>query len=94
MTNRNYDELNHCVHITVYSNMLTCCLIVTLQKSLNAIETEVSHMKEVNEHHKKRIAEMMTSLLKDLAEIGVAVGTNDQVAMICACYYSEEIVNF
>lgn len=28
-------------------------------------------------HQKKRAAEMMASLLKDLAEIGIAVGNND-----------------
>lgn len=44
-----------------------------------ALETEVSHLQEVSEHHKKRIAEMMNSLLKDLSEIGVAVGNKDQV---------------
>lgn len=28
-------------------------------------------------HQKKRVTEMMASLLKDLAEIGIAVGSND-----------------
>ena len=28
-------------------------------------------------HQKKRVTEMMSSLLKDLAEIGIAVGSND-----------------
>jgi len=28
-------------------------------------------------HQKKRVTEMMSSLLKDLVEIGIAVGSND-----------------
>lgn len=34
-------------------------------------------MKEMSNHQKKRVTEMMSSLLKDLAEIGFAVGSND-----------------
>lgn len=44
-----------------------------------ALETEIAHLKEVSGHYKRRIAEMMNSLLKDLGEIGVAVGNKDQV---------------
>ncbi|XP_039255944.2 kinesin heavy chain-like isoform X1 [Styela clava] len=52
--------------------------MATKTKKLMAFETEVSHLQEVSEHHKRRIAEMMNSLLKDLGEIGVAVGNKDQ----------------
>lgn len=31
----------------------------------------------MSNHQKKRVTEMMSSLLKDLAEIGIAVGSND-----------------
>ncbi|KAI1242620.1 hypothetical protein IHE44_0000155 [Lamprotornis superbus] len=36
-----------------------------------------SKLKEMTNHQKKRATEMMASLLKDLAEIGIAVGNND-----------------
>lgn len=37
-------------------------------------------------HQKKRATEMMASLLKDLAEIGIAVGNNDvKVITITKC---------
>lgn len=49
------------------------------QKSLASLETELSHLKETSAHQKRRIADMMNSLLKDLADIGIAVGTKDQV---------------
>ncbi|XP_060048485.1 kinesin-1 heavy chain [Erinaceus europaeus] len=49
------------------------------QKSatLASIDTELQKLKEMTNHQKKRAAEMMASLLKDLAEIGIAVGNND-----------------
>ncbi|XP_041670637.1 kinesin-1 heavy chain-like [Cheilinus undulatus] len=45
--------------------------------SLNSIDTELQKLKEMTNHQKKRVTEMMSSLLKDLAEIGIAVGSND-----------------
>ncbi|KAJ6666654.1 hypothetical protein lerEdw1_020378 [Lerista edwardsae] len=49
------------------------------QKSvtLTSIDTELQKLKEMTNHQKKRATEMMASLLKDLAEIGIAVGNND-----------------
>ncbi|XP_063778148.1 kinesin-1 heavy chain [Pseudophryne corroboree] len=49
------------------------------QKSayLSSIDSELQKLKEMNNHQKKRTTEMMTSLLKDLTEIGIAVGNND-----------------
>ncbi|XP_049605940.1 kinesin-1 heavy chain-like isoform X1 [Syngnathus scovelli] len=45
--------------------------------SLASIDCELQKLKEMTNHQKKRMAEMMTSLLKDLTEIGLAVGSND-----------------
>uniref|UniRef100_A0A4W5NQ77 Kinesin-like protein n=1 Tax=Hucho hucho TaxID=62062 RepID=A0A4W5NQ77_9TELE len=49
------------------------------QKSnvLTSIDSELQKLKEMTNHQKKRTSEMMSSLLKDLAEIGIAVGSND-----------------
>ncbi|CAK6975817.1 kinesin-1 heavy chain-like [Scomber scombrus] len=49
------------------------------QKSncLTSIDSELQKLKEMTNHQKKRVTEMMSSLLKDLAEIGIAVGRND-----------------
>ncbi|XP_066508083.1 kinesin-1 heavy chain-like [Hoplias malabaricus] len=49
------------------------------QKSsiLTSIDSELQKLKEMTNHQKKRTTEMMSSLLKDLAEIGIAVGSND-----------------
>uniref|UniRef100_A0A3Q2YAU6 Kinesin-like protein n=1 Tax=Hippocampus comes TaxID=109280 RepID=A0A3Q2YAU6_HIPCM len=45
--------------------------------SLASIDCELQKLKEITNHQKKRVAEMMSSLLKDLTEIGLAVGSND-----------------
>ncbi|XP_034561676.1 kinesin-1 heavy chain-like isoform X2 [Notolabrus celidotus] len=45
--------------------------------SLASIDTELQKLKEMTIHQKKRVTEMMSFLLKDLAEIGIAVGNND-----------------
>ncbi|XP_061522644.1 kinesin-1 heavy chain-like isoform X3 [Phycodurus eques] len=45
--------------------------------SLASIDCELQKLKEMTNHQKKRVAEMMSSLLKDLTEIGLAVGSND-----------------
>uniref|UniRef100_A0A8B9LDH1 Kinesin-like protein n=1 Tax=Astyanax mexicanus TaxID=7994 RepID=A0A8B9LDH1_ASTMX len=49
------------------------------QKSgvLASLDSELQKLKEMSNHQKKRVTEMMSSLLKDLAEIGIAVGSND-----------------
>ncbi|KAM3821339.1 kinesin-1 heavy chain isoform 5-T5 [Vipera latastei] len=49
------------------------------QKSITlaSIDGELQKLKEMTNHQKKRATEMMASLLKDLAEIGIAVGNND-----------------
>ncbi|XP_059915991.1 kinesin-1 heavy chain isoform X2 [Gadus macrocephalus] len=49
------------------------------QKStlLTSLDSELQKLKEMSNHQKKRVTEMMSSLLKDLAEIGIAVGSND-----------------
>ncbi|KAK1794074.1 hypothetical protein P4O66_010982 [Electrophorus voltai] len=49
------------------------------QKSsvLASLDSELQKLKEMTNHQKKRVTEMMSSLLKDLAEIGIAVGSND-----------------
>uniref|UniRef100_A0AAY4A5B8 Kinesin-like protein n=1 Tax=Denticeps clupeoides TaxID=299321 RepID=A0AAY4A5B8_9TELE len=49
------------------------------QKStvLASIDSELQRLKEMTSHQRKRVTEMMSSLLKDLAEIGIVVGSND-----------------
>lgn len=52
-------------------------ILIPHQSSLASIDSELQKLKEMTHHQKKRVTEMMSSLLKDLAEIGIAVGSND-----------------
>ncbi|KAJ9575743.1 hypothetical protein L9F63_007389 [Diploptera punctata] len=44
------------------------------QSALNSTSSELQQLKDMSTHQKKRITEMLTNLLKDLGEIGVAIG--------------------
>uniref|UniRef100_A0A8C6UB62 Kinesin-like protein n=1 Tax=Neogobius melanostomus TaxID=47308 RepID=A0A8C6UB62_9GOBI len=68
----NYDQKSQEVENKTRS--LSLCLF---QSSLASIDSELQKLKEMTNHQKKRVTEMMSSLLKDLAEIGIAVGSND-----------------
>lgn len=52
-------------------------LVLFLQSILSSLDSELQKLKEMSNHQRKRVTEMMSSLLKDLAEIGIAVGSND-----------------
>lgn len=52
-------------------------LFLSLQCLLSSLDSELQKLKEMSNHQRKRVTEMMSSLLKDLAEIGIAVGSND-----------------
>ena len=60
----------------LYTSYLNPCSL-PLQSSLASIDTELQKLKEMTNHQKKRVTEMMSSLLKDLAEIGIAVGNKE-----------------
>jgi len=44
------------------------------QTDLNSTSSELQQLKDMSTHQRKRINEMLTNLLKDLGEIGVAIG--------------------
>ncbi|KAM9346933.1 kinesin heavy chain-like [Symphorus nematophorus] len=49
--------------------------------SLEAVQREFSTLQEISSHHKKRSAEILSLLLRDLSEIGGVLGTTDFKAM-------------
>lgn len=58
--------------------------LVQKETSLNSTTTELQQLKDMNSHQKKRIAEMLSNLLKELGEIGNFC-LNFLVALLIIC---------
>nr|XP_005994758.1 PREDICTED: kinesin-1 heavy chain [Latimeria chalumnae] len=73
----NYDQKSQEVEDKTREYELLSDELNQKSNTLTTIDSELQKLKEMTNHQKKRVTEMMTSLLKDLAEIGIAVGNND-----------------
>lgn len=47
------------------------------QSALTTATAELQQLRDLSAHQRKRIAELLTNLLRDLAEIGAAVGGSE-----------------
>ncbi|CAB1328584.1 unnamed protein product, partial [Coregonus sp. 'balchen'] len=50
--------------------------------TLEGVQRELSSLQELSSHHKKRAAEILSLLLRDLSDIGGIIGTSDLKAMM------------
>jgi len=51
--------------------------------ALQTVEAELLQVRESNQHQKKRVVDMMTNLMKDLADIGTTIGSEFKVIQTC-----------
>lgn len=51
------------------------------QSLLNSTSSELQQLKDMSSHQKKRINEMLTNLLRDIAEVGQALATDSTIDM-------------
>ena len=56
--------------------------LLAKQATLNTTSAELLQLRDMSAHQRKRIAEMLTNLLKDLGEIGVAIGGDENLKVI------------
>uniref|UniRef100_T1JMP3 Kinesin-like protein n=1 Tax=Strigamia maritima TaxID=126957 RepID=T1JMP3_STRMM len=57
--------------------------------TLNTTQSELQQIKDTTTHHKKRVNEMLSNLLKDLGEIGIVLGGNAADISILGFFQSD-----
>ncbi|XP_039613279.1 kinesin heavy chain [Polypterus senegalus] len=73
----NYDQKSQEVEDKTRANEQLTDELAQKTTSLALVQRELNQLEEVSNHQKKRAAEILTLLLKDLSEIGSIIGTND-----------------
>ncbi|MCL4125592.1 UNVERIFIED_CONTAM: hypothetical protein GTU68_041187 [Idotea baltica] len=81
----NYDQKTEEVERKTKENEQIAEELSQKQASLNGLQSELTNMEDSQTHQKKRINEMLTSLLKDLNDVGSIIGTsNDTIKNLSA----------
>uniref|UniRef100_A0A673AUJ8 Kinesin-like protein n=1 Tax=Sphaeramia orbicularis TaxID=375764 RepID=A0A673AUJ8_9TELE len=73
----NYDQKSQEVEIKTKSNLQLNEELAHKTVSLEAVERELSSLKDLSVHHRKRSTEILSLLLRDLSDIGSVLGTTD-----------------
>ncbi|XP_073702130.1 kinesin heavy chain [Garra rufa] len=73
----NYDQKSHEVEEKSKTNQQLTEELMQKSASLAGVERDLSALQEVSGHHKKRSAEILSLLLRDLNEIGSVIALND-----------------
>ncbi|MBN3306563.1 KIF5C protein, partial [Amia calva] len=73
----NYDQKSQEVEDKTRANEQLADELAQKTTSLIAVQRELNQLQELSNHQKKRAAEILNLLLKDLNEIGGIIGTND-----------------
>ncbi|XP_044007267.1 kinesin heavy chain isoform X2 [Aphidius gifuensis] len=73
----NYDQKSQEVEIKNKEHEALTEELLSKQTSLNNTISELQQLRDMSTHQRKRTAEMLSNLLKDLAEIGLAIGGDE-----------------
>ncbi|NP_001116747.1 kinesin heavy chain isoform X1 [Danio rerio] len=73
----NYDQKSHEVEEKSKTNNQLSDELVQKSSALAGVERDLSSLKELSEHHRRRSAEILSLLLRDLCEIGSVIALND-----------------
>ncbi|XP_048857196.1 kinesin heavy chain isoform X1 [Brienomyrus brachyistius] len=73
----NYDQKSQEVEDKTRANEQLAEELAQKTASLQTAQRELTQLQELNSHQKKRAAEILGLLMKDLSEIGGIIGTND-----------------
>lgn len=57
-----------------------------LQTDLMYLETEFSQLQEVNNQQRKRITEVLNTLLKDMSDFSIILGSGE-MRLVCLCMH-------
>ncbi|KAJ8282625.1 hypothetical protein COCON_G00051440 [Conger conger] len=77
----NYDQKSQEVEDKTRANELLVEELAQKTTTLTTVQRELTLIQELSNHQKKRAAEILNLLLKDLTEIGGIIGTNDSKTM-------------
>ncbi|MCJ8732218.1 hypothetical protein PDJAM_G00208810 [Pangasius djambal] len=73
----NYDQKSHDLEEKGRSNVQLTDELTQKSTLLSTVQRDLATLQEVSGHHKKRSAEILGMLLRDLGEIGTVIGTSD-----------------
>ncbi|XP_054285876.1 kinesin heavy chain isoform X2 [Macrosteles quadrilineatus] len=77
----NYDQKSQEVETKNKENEQLTEELMQKQSTLNTTSSELQQLKDMSTHQRRRITEMLTNLLKDLGEIGVAIGGESEMKL-------------
>ncbi|XP_076291967.1 kinesin heavy chain isoform X1 [Lasioglossum baleicum] len=75
----NYDQKSQEVEVKNKEQEALTEELVAKQAALNTTSSELQQLRDMSAHQRKRIAEMLANFLKDLGEIGVAIGGDENL---------------
>ncbi|KAJ8314002.1 hypothetical protein KUTeg_008563 [Tegillarca granosa] len=79
----NYDQKSQEVDTKVKENETLADELSQKMSEVNAIQNELDQVKDTSIHQKKRVTDLISSLLKDLGDVGAIVGGNASETKFC-----------